>query len=225
MTAPAVLRRWAGPAPVSLIGSAARQQLVRFRRVAPWGAAALTALVAHVALIPHVAVRGVAPDGVAVAVVAVAAGRGARAGAAFGFGAGLGADLFLSTPLGTTALAYTVLGHILGRWSRPGPPGAAAALCTPASACFACRTGRRHRPDRRATARRAAFRRAVVLSLVGVGAGELAVAVVGTALGGMPFPDWRGVSAMAGVAGVSAPLGPPIFAAVRRLAPPSRSRP
>ena len=239
MTAPAVLRRWTGPAPTSFAGGVARKQVVRLRRVAPWGAVVLTALGAQVVVMPHLAPGGVAPDGLLVAVVAVAAGRGARAGAAFGFAAGLGADLFLSTPLGTSALAYTVLGHALGRSSRPRPPGAGAALCTPTSACFACRTGRRHvaeaaAPDtpprparlrRRVAARRAAVRRAVILTLGGVCAGQVAVQVVATGVGAVPFPDLQGVLGMAGVAAVSAPLGPPTFVAVGRLAPSSRSRP
>src|SRR5687767_16026863 len=105
----------------------------------PAGAALLTVLAVHAAIAPHLAVQGVGPDVVAVAVVAVAAGRGSRAGAAFGFAAGLGADLFLATPLGTTALAYTVVGHTVGRVARKRSSSTAAAVCGPASACFACR--------------------------------------------------------------------------------------
>src|SRR5207248_5352878 len=67
-----------------------------------------------------------------------------RVGAAFGFAAGLGADLFLATPPGTAALAYTMVGHVVGRCRRPSPSGLAAALCHPAAPCFACRLGRRH---------------------------------------------------------------------------------
>ncbi|HEV7864862.1 MAG TPA: rod shape-determining protein MreD, partial [Acidimicrobiia bacterium] len=69
--------------------------------LAPFGAFLFTALVAQVAVAPHLGVWGTAPDALLVAVVAVALRRGPRAGSAFGFGAGLGADLFLSTPLGT----------------------------------------------------------------------------------------------------------------------------
>ena len=239
MTVPAVLRRWTGPAPTPFVGGVAVERAVRLRRVAPWGAVVLTVLAAHVAVMPHLAPGGIAPDGLLVAVVAVAAGRGARAGAAFGFAAGLGADVFLSTPLGTSALAYTVLGHALGRSSRARPAGAGAALCTPTSTCFACRTGRRPvaeaaapetpaRPTRlrrRGAPRRAALRRSAILTLGGVCAGQIAVQVVATGLGGVPFPDLRGVLGMAGVAAVSVPFGPPTFAAVGRLDRSSRSRP
>lgn len=222
MTAPAVLRRW--PAPGSVVAAAVREQTVRLRRAVPWAALLVTALVGHVAVMPHLAVRGVAPDGLLVAVVAVGAGRGSRAGAAFGFAAGLGADLFLSTPLGTSALACTVVGHTSGRSRPPRPSGAAGALCSPTSTCFACRTGRRHR-RRRVDARRATARRSVVLTVAGVSAGQLGVRAVATGFGGVPFADLAGLLGMAGVTAVSAPLGPPIFAAVRRLAPPAGSRP
>jgi len=139
VTVPAVERRWEersrpsmgraandGGAPVERrcvragVRLAARSQLAMVRRAAPFASVALTAVAARAALAPHLAVRGVEPDVLLVAVVAVAAGRGARAGAAFGFAAGLGADLFLATPLGTSALAYTLVGHVIGRssWRR-----------------------------------------------------------------------------------------------------------
>ena len=250
MTAPAVVRRWNDPPPARVdrqtsdseggadarrqAGHAVlvrvREQLVRLRRFAPLGAVLLTGLVAHVGLTPHLAVRGAAPDVVLVAVVAVAVRCGARTGAGFGFAAGLGTDVFLATPLGTSALAYTLVGHALGRSSRSRSPGSAAALCSPDSTCFACRTGRVHsaeqpseptgRPSRvrrRAAARRAALRRAIVLTALGVAAGRLATPVVATTLGGVPFPGTPAVLPIAGVVLLSAPLGPLAGAAVRRL--------
>src|SRR5687767_15138849 len=162
----------------------------------PAGAALLTVLAVHAAIAPHLAVQGVGPDVLPAAVVAVAAGRGPRAGAAFGFAAGLGADLFLATPLGTTALAYTVVGHTFGGAGRGRASSAAAAVCGPASSCFACRSGHRHgatpggtpssRARRRAEARRRAVRRSLVLTALGVGAGGAAATGVATALGGVP---------------------------------------
>jgi hypothetical protein len=223
VTAPAVVRRFGQPIRGSLLGAAALEHVAPLRRRAPLAALLATGLVVHGAVAPHLAVRGLAPDVLLVAVVAVAAGRGARAGAAFGFAAGMGADLFLATPLGTSALASTLLGHLVGRWSRPpAATTAAAAICSPASTCFACRTGRHHRSEatsrrRRVAARRAALRQAIVVVLLGVAAGRLGAAVVATALGGLPFPDTAGVLRMAGVAALSAPLGPPVLAAVHRL--------
>ena len=260
MTSPAVARPWS-PGAADLPRAAAsfvRGRAVRIRRAAPLGAVLFTALVGHAAVAPHLAVQGVAPDVLLVGLTAVAAERGPRAGAAFGFTAGLGADLFLATPLGTSALAFTLVGHVLGQ-SRPTrspgrPSGVAAALCSPASTCFACRAGRLHtaapleagqsglggsppadewpgRPEwsmaaqrraparrrRRAVARRASVRRTLVLTGVGVGLGRLATASVATALAGVPFPALPGLVRIAAVAAVSAPLGPPLFAAVSRL--------
>jgi hypothetical protein len=203
----------------------------RTRTLAPLGALLLSLLAAHAALVPHLAVWEVAPDLPLVGVAAVAVGRGPRAGAAFGFAAGLGADLFLATPVGTSALAYTVVGQLLGRCSRPRPAGTARTLCRPGSACFACRTGRAHGPApagqpgdrparirRQAAARRAAIGRSVLLTVAGVAGGRLATAAVATALGGMAAPGPLAVVRIAAVSAVSAPLAPPLFAAVRRLA-------
>jgi hypothetical protein len=221
VTAPAVVdlaqalagRRLGAP------GTVLRDALIRVGRVAPVGAALLTVLVAHAGLMPHLSVGGARPDVLLVGVVAVAAGRGPRAGAGFGFAAGLGADLFLATPLGTAALAFTVVGHALGAASRPRPSsGAAAALCNPASTCFSCRAGRLHGgARRRAAARRAAIRRSIVLTMLGVSAGLLATTAVATALGGVPFPGMPHLTGIAAIAALSAPLGPLAAAAVRRL--------
>jgi rod shape-determining protein MreD len=195
VTAPAVARRWREPPRCSAVEAAIRTHAVALRRRAPLAALLATGLAVHAGAAPHLAVRGLAPDALLVAVVAVAAGRGERAGAAFGFAAGLGTDLFLATPLGTAALAYTLVGHLLGRSSQ-----------------------------RAAAARRAALRQSIVLVFVGVAAGRLGTAAVATALGGVPFPETAGLLRMAGVAALSAPLGPPAVAVVRRLGRPSGAR-
>jgi len=64
MTAPAVARPWS-PGAADLPRAAAsfvRDQAVRIRRAAPLGAILFTALMAHAAVAPHLAVRGAAPD-------------------------------------------------------------------------------------------------------------------------------------------------------------------
>ena len=245
MTAPAIARRWGPGHPASSerrasegeakVGRAARDMAV-LRRGAPLAAVALTCLAAQAGLAPHLAARGVEPDLLLVAVVAVAAQRGARAGAAFGFAAGLGADLFLATPLGTSALAYTLVGHFFGRSNPPRPPVSAAALCTPTSTCFSCRTGRRHiagrhddapsagvtasrpaRRHRRIMIRRAALRRSLALTGMAVAAGRIGTAMVATALGSVPLPTAAGLFHIVGVAVLSAPLGIPALAAGRRF--------
>lgn len=226
MTAPAVARRWAdlvpdpgvrevpavapayvgrGVAPSDPLGLVMlRAQLIRLRAAAPLGALLATVLLTHVALAPQVALGGVGPDVVLAGVVAVAVARGPRAGAGFGFAAGLGADLFLATPVGTAALAFTLVGYVLGQSSRTGTRGTASALCRPGSSCFACRS--------------------VALTAFGVGAGRLGTAVVATALGGMPFLDGAGGVRIATVAAITAPLGPGLFAALRRLPGPTGHR-
>jgi len=205
------------------------------RRAAPLGAVLLTMVAAHAGLAPHLAVRGAASDVLLVAVAAVALGAGSRTGAGFGFAAGLGADVFLATPLGTSALAYTLLGHTLGHLSRPRAPGIASSLCRPGSTCFACRAGRGHaaehvssagkRRAQRVAARRAAHRRSVVITFGAVVAGRLAVAVVATSLGGVPFPQTGALVRIVWVGVLSAPFGPPAAAAVRRLGPTGSGRP
>ena len=243
MTAPALVRRWSDGGSTLARGdllSRARDRYAGLRGVTPLAAVLLSALVVQVAVAPHLTLGGVGPDVVLVTVAAVAVARGPRIGAAFGFAAGLGADLFLATPPGTAALAYTLVGHAIGRGGRRSPSGIAAALCGPESPCFACRLGRRHsvaagaraapagrgdageaatRPARRrrkAATRRAAVREASVLVCVAVGAGRLATAAVATALGGVAFVDAAGLVRVAATAAVSALLGPPVFAAGRR---------
>lgn len=213
-----------------------RDALAGLRRGAPAGAAVMTVLVGHAAVAPHLALRGAGPDVVLAAVVAVALGRGARVGAAFGFAAGLGADVFLTTPLGTTALAATLLGHAVGTL-RPlrSSSVTAGALCGPGSTCFSCRTGRAHRPAggvdgpwagrsvrsrQRAATRRRSLRRSLAVTGLGVGTGQLVTTMVATGLGGVPLPGAGGFGRMAAVAVLSAPLGPPLLSLVRRSARP-----
>jgi hypothetical protein len=230
MTAPAMARRWPGSDAIRLPArtQAARDWALGLRRHAPLAAVLLTGLIVQAAVTPHLALRGAAPEVLLVVVVAVAVEHGPRAGAGFGFAAGLGADLFLSTPLGTAALAFTLIGHVLGQSRRPRSHGVASALCSPSSSCFTCRTGRAHntiaanptrseRTRRRVEARRAALRRSLAFSAFGVAAGQLGTAAVATALAGLPFPALPALVHMAGVAAASAPLGPAAFAVVRRL--------
>jgi rod shape-determining protein MreD len=59
-------------------------------------------------------VFGVMPDLCLVLTVAVAFHQGPERGAVFGFAAGFATDLFLSTPLGLSALSFTVVGYGVG---------------------------------------------------------------------------------------------------------------
>lgn len=81
-----------------------------------WRVVALVVLtvVVQVALFPHVRLAGRVPDLGLVLAIAVAFDHGPEEGAIVGFLAGLGFDLFLSTPLGLTALAYALTAYTVG---------------------------------------------------------------------------------------------------------------
>ena len=74
-------------------------------------------------------VFGVTPDLGLLLTIAVACALGSERGAAFGFVAGLAVDLFLSTPLGVSALTFALVGYGAGiaqsgvlrpsRWATP----------------------------------------------------------------------------------------------------------
>ena len=74
----------------------------------------VTALVVHLALLSRVRVFGVMPD--LMLLVAIAAGytAGPSGGAAVGFVSGMVVDLFLETPLGLSALVFTLVGFAVG---------------------------------------------------------------------------------------------------------------
>ena len=74
----------------------------------------VTALVVHLAGLSRVRLFGVMPD--LMLLVAVAAGYtgGPSRGAAVGFVSGMVVDLFLETPLGLSALVFTLVGFAVG---------------------------------------------------------------------------------------------------------------
>lgn len=74
----------------------------------------VVALVVHTVLLPSVRIVGVMPD--LMLLVAVAAGleAGPGFGAAVGFASGMLADLVLPTPLGLSALVFTLCGYAVG---------------------------------------------------------------------------------------------------------------
>ena len=71
-------------------------------------------VVLQTTLFTHLRIDGVAPDVGLVAVLAVAYEDGADTGAMFGFIMGLAIDLFLTTPLGLSALSYAITGYAVG---------------------------------------------------------------------------------------------------------------
>jgi rod shape-determining protein MreD len=74
----------------------------------------LTLVVLQTALFPDLRVFGAVPDLLLVAAIAVGYERGPEAGAVFGFVGGLAIDCFLSSPLGVSALAFSLVGYGVG---------------------------------------------------------------------------------------------------------------
>jgi rod shape-determining protein MreD len=74
----------------------------------------VTCLVLHTTVLANLRVLGVMPD--LMLLVAVAAGitAGPARGASIGFVSGLAVDLFLRTPMGLSALVFTLVGYGLG---------------------------------------------------------------------------------------------------------------
>ena len=84
------------------------------RRVLVLAMLVATTVVVQVALMPQLRLFGVVPDLGLVLAIAVAYHDGAETAAIVGFLTGVGFDLFLRTPVGTSALAYAVTGYLAG---------------------------------------------------------------------------------------------------------------
>lgn len=78
---------------------------------------AFAAVLVQTTVMPYMRVAGVIPDIVVLTVVAGAIQLGPEGGMLYGFGAGISMDLFLGTPLGLTALAYTIVGYVVATTS------------------------------------------------------------------------------------------------------------
>jgi rod shape-determining protein MreD len=74
----------------------------------------LTAVVVHAAVFPQLRIAGVSADVLLLVAVAAGMAAGAERGAVVGFVAGLGADCFLQTPFGLSALVLSVVGWGVG---------------------------------------------------------------------------------------------------------------
>ncbi|MGH9038807.1 MAG: rod shape-determining protein MreD [Acidimicrobiia bacterium] len=91
------------------------------RRGVTWslGGVLLVAVVTEAVLAPRLAPPGAPPDLLLVTTVVVAALAPPRAAVVFGFAAGLGADLFLTTPLGLSAAAFTAVARAAASFPVP----------------------------------------------------------------------------------------------------------
>lgn len=110
------LPRIGSPAPGPALEVVARPPQLALNRAragrAPVGRLALVlvaSLVAQAVVAPHLAPPGAAPDLLLLATAAVAASVPGPGAVAFGFTAGLVADLFLITPFGLSAAAFTAV--------------------------------------------------------------------------------------------------------------------
>jgi rod shape-determining protein MreD len=78
------------------------------------GLVVVVCVVLQTTLFAHLQIDGVAPDLGLVAVLAVAYEDGPDTGAIYGFIMGLAVDLFLTTPLGLSALSFAITGYVVG---------------------------------------------------------------------------------------------------------------
>ena len=78
------------------------------------GIVVLVAVILQTTLFTHLRIDGVAPEVGLVCVLAVAYEEGPNTGALFGFVMGLAMDLFLTTPLGLSAMSYAITGYAVG---------------------------------------------------------------------------------------------------------------
>ena len=74
----------------------------------------ITLLVLQTSVFTHLRVFDAVPDLLLVATIAMAYESGPMSGAIFGFVSGLAQDLFLTTPLGVSALAFALTGYAVG---------------------------------------------------------------------------------------------------------------
>ncbi len=74
----------------------------------------LTALIVDLSVLSRVRVAGVMPDFMLLLAVAAGITGGPVRGAVVGFGSGMAIDLFLQTPLGLSALVFSIVGYAVG---------------------------------------------------------------------------------------------------------------
>lgn len=74
----------------------------------------LTALLLHTTVLSHLRLFGVTPDVMLLVAVAGGLSGGPGTGALVGFAAGMAIDLFLQTPLGLSALVFSLVGYGVG---------------------------------------------------------------------------------------------------------------
>jgi rod shape-determining protein MreD len=74
----------------------------------------LIALVLQTSILLHLSIAGVTPDVMLLVAAAAGIAGGPDRGAVVGFASGLAIDLFLQTPLGLSALVFSLVGYFAG---------------------------------------------------------------------------------------------------------------
>lgn len=102
------------------------------------GIVVLVALVFHTAVFPQLRVAEVRPDVMLLLAILGGLAAGPQVGAVFGFACGLAVDLILQTPIGISALTFSLIGYGVGTfqgvllrsatWLTPAVAAAASAI-------------------------------------------------------------------------------------------------
>lgn len=118
------------------------------------GIVLLVALVLHTSVFPQLRVADVRPDLMLLLAVLGGLAAGPQIGAVFGFACGLAVDLLLQTPLGLSALTFSLIGYGVGAfqgvllrsafWLTPAVAAAASAIGVLAFALVGAVLGQAH---------------------------------------------------------------------------------
>lgn len=118
------------------------------------GLVLVVALVLHTSVFPQLRVAEVRPDLMLLLAVLGGLSAGPQVGAVFGFACGLAVDLLLQTPLGLSALTFSLIGYGVGTfqgvllrsalWLTPAVAAAASAIGILAFALVGAVLGQSH---------------------------------------------------------------------------------
>lgn len=118
------------------------------------GMVVLVALVLHTSVLPQLRVADVRPDVMLLLAVLGGLAAGPQVGAIFGFACGLAVDLVMPTPLGLSALTFSLIGYGVGAfqgvllrsamWLAPAVAAAASAIGVLAFALVGAVLGQSH---------------------------------------------------------------------------------
>lgn len=118
------------------------------------GLVVLVAIVLHTAVFPQLRIADVRPDVMLLLAVLGGLAAGPQVGAVFGFACGLAVDLLAQTPVGLTALTFSLVGYGVGTfqgvllrsavWLTPAVAAAASAIGVLVFAVLGAMLGQSH---------------------------------------------------------------------------------